>query len=152
LINPRADEKTLRYISYLGMIVVAAIGVLVNLRPLQFLQVLVVFSGTGGAATFVIPALMACYWRRATAAGCIAAMLPGAGGMLTLFTVGVSSPDPGIGPASGFRPYYLLGLEPVIWGLLTSAVCGIGVSLLTQPPSAEVIDRLFNAPALATEH
>jgi SSS family solute:Na+ symporter/sodium/pantothenate symporter len=51
--------------------------------------------------------------------------------------------DPMIGPATRFRPYYVLGLEPVIWGLAASLAAGLVVSRLTQPPDAALVERLF---------
>ena len=42
---------------------------LANINPVDYLQVIVVFSGTGAAATFCVAALMLAFWRRATVAG-----------------------------------------------------------------------------------
>ena len=78
-LRPSATAGELRRLSYLVMIVVGAIAVVANLRPVAYLQAIVVFSGTAAAATFVVPALMIAYWRRATAAGALAAMLAGLG-------------------------------------------------------------------------
>jgi sodium/pantothenate symporter len=87
---------------------------------------------------------MASYWRRATAAGGLAAMLAGASTMFTLFAIGWSGKvNQMIGPDTSFRPYFLGGMEPIVWGLLASLVAGVGVSLLTRPPDAERVDRLF---------
>ena len=49
------------------MILLGVIGVVANINPVQFLQKLVVFSTTATAGTFVAPALMLAFWRRATA-------------------------------------------------------------------------------------
>jgi Na+(H+)/acetate symporter ActP len=117
-----------------------------------YLQVIVVFSGTGAAATFCIPAIMLAYWRRATVAGMVAAMMGGAGTMILLYILGARGfGSQSIGAASAFRPFYLLGLDPMIWGLLVSAVLGFVVSLLTTPPSADTISRLFDVERSAKE-
>ena len=166
--RPAAGARELRLLTYGVMIAVGLLAVAANIRPVKYLQALVVFSGTGAAASFVTPVLMAAYWRRATARGCIAAMLAGAGTMFTLFAAGwlqrfalarladgdgssflaaigrVLGPDQQIGIADPFRPYFLLGLDPIIWGLGVSAVVGILVSLWTTPPNAAHISRFFD--------
>lgn len=144
-INPEATPARIRTLSYTAMVVVGVIAVLANLRPVSFLQAIVVFCGSSGAATFVVPAIMAAYWRRATASGALAAMLVGAGTSLALLLIGSQSPDPMIGTATGFRSYYLLGLEPVVWGLLASLLAGVSVSLATAPPDAKLVAKLFDA-------
>jgi Na+/proline symporter len=127
------------------MIVVGLVAVVANLRPVAFLQAIVVFCGSSGAATFVVPAVMAAFWRRATAAGVLAAMLSGAGTSLALLLIGTRAADPMIGPATSFRSYYLLDMEPVVWGLLVSLIAGVTVSLATRPPSEKLVSRLFDA-------
>jgi Na+/proline symporter len=135
-------------LTYATMIAVGLVAVAANLRPVAFLQAIVVFCGSSGAATFVVPAVMAAYWRRATAAGVLAAMLSGAGASLGLLLIGSGAEDPMIGPATSFRSYYLLDLEPVVWGLLVSLLAGVVVSLCTRPPSDELIERMFGAETL----
>jgi Na+/proline symporter len=135
---------------------------LVALRPPLYLQLIVVFASSGMAAAFLVPALMGAFWRRATGAGALAAMLVGASVTLALYAygsvLGLTQPgyDPGIGPKpSGFGAYYLLGFEPCVWGLLSSLGAGVGVSLATRPPDPRRVALLFDAqppdaPAPAT--
>jgi SSS family solute:Na+ symporter/sodium/pantothenate symporter len=138
-LRPEATTREIQWLTYAGMIVVGAVAVGANLRPVEYLQRIVVFSGTSAAASFIAPALMTAYWRRATAIGAMSAMLAGCTAMLALFATGTY--------VSGkFGPYYLLGLEPVIWGLAVSSIMGIVASLLTEPPREEVVSRLFDAP------
>jgi len=144
-IRPEAGTNELRRLSYLAMIALGILGVAVNIEPVDYLQVLVVFSGTGAAATFCVPALMICYWRRATAPGVVAAMLSGAATMMLMYGLGAAGfGDPLIGAASKFRPFFLLGLDPLIWSLLISGVLGYVVSLLTAPPSDATLSLLFD--------
>jgi sodium/pantothenate symporter len=144
-IKPNASERDLKRMAQVGMIAVGVLAVLLNIYPVQYLQALVVFSSGGAGASFIVPCLMLCYWRRATAAGVMAAMLAGAGTMLTLYVAGFMSEDPMIGPTTKLRPLFLGGLEPMMWGLIISATVGIVVTLLTQPPPAEHVSILFDA-------
>ena len=162
-INRNATEAQLRRATTISMVAVGVIGVLANLNPPEYLQALVVLSGSAGAATFIAPVMMACYWRRATATGALAGML---GGFMVYFGIyscgwaqnwatansgldlakqilAILGPDPKIGASGLFRPYYILGVDPIIWGLLASVVGGVGVSLLSRPPSPELVKRFF---------
>ena len=107
---------------------------------------LVVFSSGCAASSFLIPTVMMCYWRRATATGTISAMLAGAAASLTLNLVGLVQAYLKTGQFANFTPYYLLQFEPIVWGLLVSLVVGIAVSLVTKPPDDAVVSKLFDAP------
>ena len=120
-------------------------AVVANISPPQYLQALVVFSSTCTASAFLTPALMAAYWRRASAAGVLAAMLIGVSTVFLLYLGGWKGEDPKIGVHSLFRPYYLFGLDPIVWGLAVSAVAGIVVSLVTRPPDRALVSHLFDA-------
>ena len=79
-LRPTASEREIARASYAATV---AVGVVVggrwrSGRP-QYLQLIVVFSSSGMAAAFLMPALLGCFWRRATAPGAIAAMLGGDG-------------------------------------------------------------------------
>jgi sodium/pantothenate symporter len=143
-LRPGAGETELRRMSHIVMIILGAIGVAANINPVEFLQKLVIFSATATASTFVIPALMLAFWRRATAVGTMAAMFVGAATVLVLFTCGPLFESKPI-----FDAYQLLGLDPVVWGLAASAVAGVLVSLATMPPPVELVSRLFDAPQAA---
>ncbi len=137
-LRPRAGDSEIRRVSHVVMIVFGLIGVASNIRPVGFLQLLIVFSTTATASTFVTPAIMLAFWRRATAAGTMAAMLAGAGTILGLSVVG------SIVNGAAFEPFKLAGLEPIVWGLTVSAVAGVLVSLVTSPPPAALVSRLFD--------
>jgi SSS family solute:Na+ symporter/sodium/pantothenate symporter len=139
-LRPQASDAEIRRVSYAVMIVWGALGVAANIRPVAFLQLLIIFSTTATASTFVAPALMMAFWRRATAAGTIAAMAAGAGTILALFVAG------SISSGTAFVAYPLLSLEPIVWGLAVSSVVGVLVSLATSPPADELVSRLFDAP------
>ncbi len=145
-VHRTAGEAEIRRLTYAVMVVVGGIAVAANIRPVAYLQVIVVFSGTSAAASLVVPALMTAYWPRATAAGTLAAMLSGAATVIGLFVLGALGwGDPLLGPATAFRPFYLLGLDPIIWGLAASLVSGVMVSLATRPPDRDLVAKLFDA-------
>ena len=146
-LRPSATRREVRWMSYGLMVCLGAIALAANIRPVAYLQAIVVFSGTSAAATFLVPLIMTAYWRRATTPGVVAAMFAGAGTMLVLFAMGwLGHTDPMIGQATRFRPFFLLGFEPIVWGLCTSLVAGVGVSLSTSPPPTALVQRLFEAP------
>jgi sodium/pantothenate symporter len=138
-LRPRASDAEIRRVSHVVMISLGLIGVAANIDPVDFLQKLVVFSATSTATTFVAPALMLAFWRRATAAGALAGMLAGAATTLSLFLCG-----PLVENKKLFDPYQLLGLDPIIWGLAASAAASIAVSLMTAPPSPAIVSRMFD--------
>lgn len=153
-IRPHASEGELRWLSHTVMVVIGLMAVIANLQPVQFLQAIVVFSGSGAAATFTVPALMLCYWRRATTPGVFCSMIMGAGTVLSLYLLGILgiTPHQSIGQLTGFKPYYFLGIDPLVWGFLNSLVAGTVVSYLTRPPAPEIVSGLFDArPAPAAD-
>jgi SSS family solute:Na+ symporter/sodium/pantothenate symporter len=153
-INPQASEARLRNVTYGVMITLGCVALAANINPVQYLQALIVFCTSSGAAAFLVPALMAAYWRRASAAGAMAAMLGGSSTVLALSAMGWRqnwliehgwlAPTPLIGQATAFRPYFLCGLEPVVWGLTVSLLLGVAVSLLSRPPREELLRQLFD--------
>jgi SSS family solute:Na+ symporter/sodium/pantothenate symporter len=149
-INPDASDVELRRLSRFGMLVVGIIAVALNIYPVKYLQTLVVFAGGGAGACFVIPTIMLCYWRRATAIGVGAAMISGAGTMVFFYIVGMMVPDPMIGPAAGLRPYYPLGFEPLIMAVLVSAIVGVVVSWNTPAPDERIVSPMFDTPTIDT--
>lgn len=145
--RPQATPMELRKAAYAAMIFAGSVAVVVNISPVAYLQAFIVFSATGSAATFLFPAIMACYWRRATVPGIISSMLTGGLTVLTLYLLGIFgyTPTQPIGQLTKFHPYYLLGLDPFLWGLLASGTFGLGVSLLTTPPDPKLIAKMFDA-------
>lgn len=144
--NPEATDHELRRLSQYGMLIVGIIAVALNIKPVAYLQTLVVFASGGAGACFIVPSLMLCYWRRATAIGVGSAMLSGAITMIAFYTAGMFQDPPAIGPEAGFRPYYPFGMEPLVFGVLVSAFVGVVVSLLTPPPDEAIVSPLFDAP------
>src|SRR5262249_24111488 len=80
-INPNVSERTIKISSYLLTALVGVIVMVGALNPPAFLQYIIVFTGSGLGCAFLAPMLLTLYWRRATRAGVLAAML---GGMVTV--------------------------------------------------------------------
>ncbi|MFO0916557.1 MAG: sodium:solute symporter [Pirellulales bacterium] len=144
LINPEASDRQMKHLTYAAMVVVGGLCVAANIRPVQYLQVIIVFCSSGVAAAFFVPAWMVCFWRRATAAGMIASMLVGAATVLVLLLIGIGQPDDMLGPKTAFHSYLWMGLEPAVWGVVFSAIAGVSVSLATEPPESELVAKLFD--------
>jgi sodium/pantothenate symporter len=155
-VRPHATQIEVKRITYLVMISFGILAVLANIRPVAYLQAIVVFSSSSTAATLLVPALMAAFWRRATAAGAIAAMLAGSTACLALYAAGwimaFRGYDQFIGQKTDFRPYFLWGLEPIVWGLLASLLAGVAVSLVTRPPKEDLLAWLFDADGKRPAH
>jgi SSS family solute:Na+ symporter/sodium/pantothenate symporter len=148
-INPDVSEQSIKRISYLATALVGVVVVIGALNPPTFLQYIIVFTGSGQGCAFLLPMALSLYWRRATRQGMLASMV---GGFLTLFglyalgwidsarEVGPGEPGPlqqfldwGTRRPDAFAPLYVGGLDPLVWGLLTSATLAVVVSLLTRP-------------------
>jgi SSS family solute:Na+ symporter/sodium/pantothenate symporter len=147
-LRPHAGQTEIRRISQGVMIFFGLLSVALNIYPVKYLQALVVFSTSTIAATLLVPAIMAAYWRRATVPGALAAMFTGSATMLALFGAGwimaFYEMDQKLGPDTSFRAYYLLGIEPIVWGMIVSMLAGVGVSLATEPPDERLVSWLFD--------
>ena len=126
--------------SYLCTLIVGVGVVLAALNPPEFLQYLIVYVGSGLAACFLAPVALGLFWPRTTASGAVASMLGGFSIHLSLYLIGWWQ---GHGFNKPFRP---LSLDPVVVGIVMSFVSGFVVSLLTEPPSEEIVRRYFFRP------
>ncbi|MDX1945159.1 MAG: sodium:solute symporter [Pirellulaceae bacterium] len=140
-VNPQVTDHEIRRLTYFVMAGIGIVAVGLNIDPVQHLQTLVVFSSGCAASAFLIPTVMMCYWRGATAAGTIAAMLAGASSAFGLNMIGLLI---AYRTQTSFAAYALLGFDPIVWGLAMSLVTGIVVSLCTRPPEAALVSKLFD--------
>lgn len=129
-VDPLAPEARLRRLSHAGIVLVALWAAGGAIFSPRFLQAIIVFAGGANACAFLVPAILAAWVPGATARAALAAMLGGIGTVLVLYGIGwLWAGDPGIGEKSTFAPYYLLGIAPYVWGLVVSALLGLGASL-----------------------
>ena len=136
-INPDANEKTLRRLSYLFTLLVGTGAMLGAIWPPQFLQDIIVYTGSGLAAAFLAPVVFAIYWPRSNSQGCIGGMLAGFGAHLTMYLVGKFINGSFFIP---WRPYHI---DPILVGLTVSFVSVYLITWLTPPPPAELVRKYF---------
>jgi SSS family solute:Na+ symporter/sodium/pantothenate symporter len=169
-VKAQVTPRMVKMITYGTTAVVGSVITFLALHPWEYLQYLIIFSTSGMACTFLAPTVMALYWKRATRAGALAAVL---GGFLTIFILwglgwmgagkaeaqdsgppetSTAAPSPPheiekAGAKPSIKPIYLWDFDPLVYGLAVSFAVGIGVSLLTQPPPADHVHRYFLARA-----
>ncbi len=95
------------------------------------------FSGFAALFPLVFAAL---YWRRATAAGVLAALAAATVTWLVLFYRDIVA---GSDRPPGEDELLLFGLMPVVFIVAASAVTLVVVSLLTRPPAPPTVERFF---------
>jgi len=125
----KLTDRKARLLTHAATFIVAAIGVGFALNPPQFLQYIVIFSGTGLSATFLFPLLLGLYWPRMNKAGCLAAIL---GGFLSF-----------VAQYAFFGTKSFAGSDPFVWSLAISLVCGVVAALVTAPGPSEITRRYF---------
>ena len=128
-INPQVSAKTMKIISYTVTTVVGVGVMILALKPPDYLQYLIVFTGTGQSCSFLFPMVACLYWKRATKRGILCGMLGGGLTVLSLYIFGWSMG--GGSPIDKFSPYYLLGFDPLVWGLSLSLLLTYFVSRMT---------------------
>jgi Na+/proline symporter len=162
-INPAASQKTLKRVSYATTALVGVAVMLGAINPPDFLQYIIVFTGTGQSCAFFFPMLLTLYWRRTTGQGALAGMIAGALTVLLLYIAGwldagtrgatagaglwlqqTFSWLPGWGDErlGSFAPLNLASFDPIFWGFLASLLFSVGVSLWTRP-NEELTRKFF---------
>ncbi len=160
-INPDAKEKTLKRVSYMTTAVVGIIVMVGAINPPQFLQYVIVFTGSGQSCAFFFPMVMTLYWKRTTRQGVLAGMIGGGVTVFLLYLLGwletaSDKPDgpswprelfgwlPGWGDyrLDGFGALNLAGFDPIFWGFLVSLLLTIAVSLRTRA-DADLVKKFF---------
>jgi len=136
-INPRASEALIKRLCYIVTLAVGVAAMLGAINPPQFLQDIIVYTGSGLAACFLSPMVYALYWPRANAAGSIAGMAVGFLAHLAMYVAGYFV------NGDFFTPYQILGFDPIIFGLLASFVAGYLGSALTASPPADLVRKFF---------
>ncbi len=135
-INPDAQMRRIKWLSYGCTIFIGVLATLGAVKPPQFLQYIIVFSGGALAVAFLGPVALGLYWPRFTSQGAIASMLAGFFAYLGFYIAGFIM-------YGGTSPYRLVGLDPLIWGFVASLLFAVGITLLTPPPPERIVARFF---------
>lgn len=147
-INPGVSERTTKRLSYLCTVGVGLFAMVAAVNPPKFLQVIIIFASSGLASVFLMPIFYGLYWPRFNAAGAIAGMLGGFFVSMMLYVIGfLMDYFAGVTSLSAMRPWKPLEFDPMVWGILGSAVCGAIVCLLTPAPSPSNRRKYFGSVA-----
>jgi Na+/pantothenate symporter len=136
-LNPGVKDKTIKRLSYLFTVLVGLGATLGAINPPQFLQDLVVYTGSGLAACFLAPMVFALYWPRANVFGCISGMALGFAAHLALYLSGIFV------NGSFYQPYRMFNMDPIVFGLFVSFVAVYVVSRWTKPPPEDLVRKYF---------
>lgn len=112
----------------------AGLTLVFALQPPAFLQYIVIFAGTGLAATFLFPTLFAIYWPRMNHAGFIAGMTAGFVSFVAQYAL--------------WRTRSVGGFDPFVWSLIVSAAFSAGGVRLGKRTSAKILEIYFDGGAI----
>ena len=138
-LNPAVTEQRIRRMSYGVTMLVGAAALIGAVNPPQFLQDIIVYTGSGLAAAFLSPMVFALYWPRANATGCMAGMAAGFLAHLSLYGAGIFA------NGSFFQPVRLANMDPILFGLLVSLAATYIATRLSAPPDEALVAEYFYA-------
>ncbi|MFC1526385.1 sodium transporter, partial [Candidatus Latescibacterota bacterium] len=136
-LNPEVTEGRIRKLSYAITMLVGTGALLGAANPPQFLQDIIVYTGSGLAACFLAPTAFSLYWPRANAAGSIVGMAAGFLAHLAMYGAGIFA------NGSFFMPVRIMDLDPILIGLGVSTVATWVATLATAPPDQDLVMRYF---------
>ncbi|MEM7476627.1 MAG: sodium transporter, partial [Planctomycetota bacterium] len=135
-INPNPSEKKTKLLTYATTFVVGITAMIAAINPPQFLQDIIVFTGSGLSTAFLIPVALALYWPRFNHQGAIAGMLAGFFSNILLYGIGSYF----AGEMTAYEPF---GMSPFLLGTLLSALASIFVCLATAAPDEDLVTKYF---------
>ena len=138
-VRPDVSEEKLRKLSYLCTVCIGVGAVVASVNPPQFLQDIIVYTGSGLAACFLGPVVFALYWPRATEGGCMVGMAGGFLVHLSLYAAG------SVVNGSFFVPVRVLNMDPILWGLGASFVATYVGCLVMGEPEEGLVRTYFYA-------
>ena len=138
-VRPDVSEEKLRKLSYLCTVCIGVGAVVASVNPPQFLQDIIVYTGSGLAACFLGPVVFALYWPRATEGGCMVGMAGGFLVHLSLYAAG------SVVDGSFFAPVRVLNMDPILWGLGASFVATYVGCLVMGEPEEGLVRTYFYA-------
>lgn len=136
-IDPHVSEAKAKWLAFFATAAVGLIATVLALYPPQFLQTLIIFTGTGISSCFLFPVAFMLYWPRFHKAGFISGML---GGFLThsaLYLAGM------VISGTLEKPIRPLGFDPYVTSMAMSLLASIAATWLSAPPPEDVVRRFF---------
>ncbi|MDE6714843.1 MAG: sodium:proline symporter, partial [Lachnospiraceae bacterium] len=134
IIKKDADDKKVLVVSRITIVVIAVIAYVIALDPESSIMDLVSNAWAGLGAAFGPLVLMAIFWKRTNFPGAVAGLVSGA------LTVIVWDYIPMIQGTEGLVTLgSATGLYSLAVGFPLSLICIVVVSLLTPPPSEEIV-------------
>ena len=128
-------ERRAATLTHLSTFALAGLTLLLALEPPAFLQYIVIFAGTGLAATFLFPTLLAIYWPRMNHAGCVAGMVAGFVSFVLQYALW------GTRSVGDFDPF--------VWSLVISAAFSVGGVSFGEPPDDETLKVYFDGDTIS---
>ncbi len=125
------------------IVFIVAITYLLTFFPPPHIFDLAVWCFSGFASLFPL-VFASLYWRRVTKAGAIASVLVMAGAWGVLFYKGLIQPS--LAGTASDADYLVFGAMPVAFIFAASAAALVLVSLVTQPPPSDHVERFFLDP------
>lgn len=128
VINKEAtDDQVMKMSKYVTVIIGIIVIIFGVTRPGTIFQI--ILFAFGGMGAFVIPVLFGLYWKRATSTGAIASVVVTVVLMIAL-TFGLNNLS--------------FGFHPLIISSIIGTITMVVVSMMTQAPTEETLDKHFN--------
>ena len=124
----KLSQKGSMIMARVTVIIIAAIGVFLARNPDSSVFRIVSFAWAGFGATFGAVMLFSLFWKRANRNGALAGMIVG-GAMVFIWKYLIA-------PIGG-----IFGIYELLPAFICSAIAIVVVSLLTAPPSQEIVDE-----------
>ncbi|MBQ3053579.1 MAG: sodium/proline symporter [Clostridia bacterium] len=128
ILKKKATDKQVMTMSRITLLVIAVIAAVIAADEDSIIFTIVSFAWAGFGATFGPLMLFSLFWKRLNRAGAIAGMVGGAG-MVFLWKIVIK----------GFGGIF--GIYELLPAFIFSSVCIVIVSLITAPPSQEIVDE-----------
>lgn len=136
-VNPDASEAKIKKMTYAVTIIVGTAAMLGAVNPPQFLQDIIVYTGSGLAACFLAPTVFMLYWPRSNKEGCMIGMLSGFTAHFSMYLLGAFT------NGSFFKPHLLMNMDPIIVGLFVSFLATYIGCLISPAPPRRLVKKYF---------
>ncbi len=132
-INKDATDSQMLNVSRMSVVVIAILAVIIAMDPDSSVFELVSYAWAGLGASFGPLILFALFWKRTNKWGAIAGLVSGAVTVIAWVQI------------AKFSSATIFGLYEIIPGFIISSLFIYFVSLVTKPPSQEIVDEYDKA-------